>query len=205
MKVIFDHLDKVTLVGAAYCTIVEGMSDKEKANVKLLTEEQLKEIDKADEIDTINGIKLNLKFKGNYVEFDDKMAGIYTNILYRMKTKNAYFYAKMNEDVVCGPMYKILKREITEIEKNMDEMKEVLGMVFNHLLKVRNFMKEHPEESSKLIAKANELNVAREELTLNTNTLIKLRMKKILEVFDLEESPSDYKVEDDDDLFIKEL
>ena len=204
MKVIFDHLNKVTLVGAAYCTIVEGMSDKEKANVKLLTEEQLREIDKADEIDSINNVKLNLKFKGNYVEFDDKMAGIYTNILYRMKTTNAYFVAKMKEDVVCGPMYAILKKEITKIENNMDEMKEVLSMTLNHLLKIRTFMYDHPEEADKLIPKANELDNARKELMRNTNTLIKLRMDRILEVFDLEGYPSEFK-EDEDDLFIKEL
>lgn len=205
MKVIFEHLNKTLLLTSAYRVIKDDIEEKNNTKINPLTAEQITEISNLNEIGAINGVPLNIKFKGNYVEFDDKLASVYINLLYKMKINSPYFVGTMREDFIIEFEYRQLRKEIDQIEETIDESRDILISVFEHLIKTKKFVEEHPESYSQLHFQTERLNIANDDLIHNVKTLTDLRIKKIIDIFNLEGTPSEYKKDDDDDLFIKEL
>ena len=200
MKVIFNRLDKTTLVVSAFRALSNDYD-----NSTPLTEEQISSIKDLDEIGTINGVPLNLKFKGNYVEFDDKVAGVYTNLLYKMKTRNAYFDAVISEDPVNKVIYKVYIKKISDIEKGIDKLRDALLLKLEKAVKIKKELETCSISSLDLSIEFKILKDSVDEITSNIRILTNLRFDEILKVFKLEGDISEEKIDDDDDLVIIEL
>ena len=203
MKVIFDHLDKTTLVTSAFQIFCDDAEGKDK--IKPLTDEQISSIKYAKEIDVLNKVYIGVKFKGNYVEFDDNLADVYINLLYRMKTRNAYFVSKMKEDFIIEFEYKKYREEIDELEKDIDECKMVLKQILKQLLLIKQAIQDYPNDIDALNEQINILTNSRKQINRDALIFINFRKMKILNLFGLEGNIKEEIDEYDDDIKIKEL
>ena len=186
MKVVFDHLDKAVLIASAYEVLCEKVKDS-----KPLSLSQLASFIDIKEVDYINDIYLGIRFSGNYIEFDDSLAGIYINLLYKMKTINPYFINKMKEDFIIEFEYNNYVKEIDEIEAHIDECKLVMEMLLNHAIKMKKEVEKCPSEVNKFLKPLRDLETSKNKLDKSISSLLTLRESKIKDVFELEGYPCD--------------
>lgn len=193
MKVIFEHLDKTTLVTSAYQVIGDMIEVKTGKKVNPLTEEQISSIDESNTIDNINNVHLGLRFGGNYVEFDDDLKGIYMNILFKMKTTNRYFIDKIKEDFIVEFMYNDYLKEIQVIEQNIDECKFILSRILKQAMLIQNELKKFPNDFDKFLKPYDNLKTSKDMIDRDIELLLTLREAKIKDVFELEGYPTEEK------------
>ena len=191
MKVIFDHLDRSVFIASIYQVLADALEHRTKKNIEPLSLDQLYSIKDNDEIKSVNGVRLGLKFKGNYVEFDDEASGIYMNILYKMKITNPYFINKMKEDFIIEFEYNSYVKEINEIEEHIDECKLVMKMLLNHAIKMKKEVENFPNDVNKFLIPLRDLETSKNKLDNSINSLLNLRESKIKDVFELEGYPCD--------------
>ena len=193
MKVIFDNLDKTTLVTTAYQVLSEKSKLKDNKSIRPLTVKQLSSIDSYKEINTLNGVYLGLKFNGNYVDFDDNLTDLYLSILFKMKITNQEFVNKMKEDFIVEFQYNNYLKEIKAIEQNIDECKYVMARILKQAIDIKSVIEKSPNSLVQLIKPFNDLKESKEKIDRDVEILLELRKSKIKEVFRLEGLPNEEK------------
>ena len=191
MKVIFDHLNKTTLITSAYQVLKDGIEKQTKKNINPLTKEQIMYLDNSDTISSINKVYLGIKFRGNYVEFDDALSDVYISLLYRMKTTSPYFKQKIMEN---NSLFKYKENviEIEKIESDIEECQYAMDEIINNLI----IMEKKPKGSNNLyyLKSVEHLFKVKGDINKKIDKLSKERKNKIIEVFKLEGSPKEEKV-----------
>ena len=199
MKVVFNHLDKYKFLVNAYHSL---QLDPIEADI-CLTYKQLMFLENANEVDTINGTYLGVKFKGNYVEFDDILAKTYIDLLYKAKIRSPYFEASMQEDEITFMQYKLAREDINKIDDNIRNLKESnlsLFKQFSLMEQAKDKIKKRDFDDIK-----NQMETIANMTNMHLKKLQKERIEKIMYIFGLEGPIKEYVEDDDDDLFIKEL
>ena len=192
MKVIFDYLNKIELISSAYEFERQLITSEYKTDIPEFSKRELKYCYSTDEIDYINGIYLGLKFKGNYVEFEDNKKDLYLNLIYAIKINDEDYQEKMKSDFILEHEYKHYVEEINRFGDFFTENKKAINLGTSYANLLKDQMTEHPELLYDIVEDYCKLLEVNKQLESNLKKIKEYRESLIIQLFNLEGTPNEF-------------